>query len=526
MINKKFRDNWREILHFNSNVELGDKFKKVEKKVRIPLTPIEIEPFVLYHIFEFLYPALINDQQNILDLVTSDDGSEVLNLYLYETRKAGIHESVKHLPADFIRFRRKDLEDLERFYNRIMVGIIKNEGLRVSSIRVFKKRAIEYINNYCLDIEELPFDALVMNILELIQKLIEQDLVNIYPEPYTIKFIRDLLSFLNGIRLKKVFELFYKVLPEFNIALIVKSKNLVYIFHLQKVYISKQEKPYLRLKIIGPKELGLDNNSLDDNKILESTRERLVVDKAYLIDQHNILSLIIAVFNLSFYLKEQQLQLLTQKILFGFRSYEKHWRMKPKPTIYNNFTRFLLKLLGFNLNLRKISHWAIPDFFSSFFREYIGLNSKILLIFTDINKSKVLKTSKFNYLTEAARYILLLEIENQALKKIFSINKKDLIRNGEIESLASVRLKLSEKYDFISQIIVIDKLLLKNVIEVFVFHHARYAFLSKIRTVKMFKNPKLFYMFPEIAPYKWLRGKGTISLIKLLLPIFIDKHEF
>ncbi|MFW9780692.1 MAG: hypothetical protein ACFFFB_00200, partial [Candidatus Heimdallarchaeota archaeon] len=224
MINKKFRDNWREILHFNSNVDLGDKFKKVEKKVRIPLTPIEIEPFVLYHMFEFLYPALINDQQNILDLVTSDDGSEVLNLYLYETRKAGIHESVKHLPADFIRFRRKDLEDIERFYNRIMEGIIKNEGLRVSSIRVFKKRAIDYINNYCLDIEELPFDALVMNVLELIQKLIEQDLVNIYPEPYTIKFIRDLLSFLNGIRLKKVFELFYKVLPEFNIALIVKSK--------------------------------------------------------------------------------------------------------------------------------------------------------------------------------------------------------------------------------------------------------------------------------------------------------------
>ncbi|MFW9780693.1 MAG: hypothetical protein ACFFFB_00205, partial [Candidatus Heimdallarchaeota archaeon] len=157
---------------------------------------------------------------------------------------------------------------------------------------------------------------------------------------------------------------------------------------------------------------------------------------------------------------------------------------------------------------------------------YIGLNSKILLIFTDINKSKVLKTSKFNYLAEATRYILLLEIENQTLKKIFSINKKDLIRNGEIESLASIRLKLSEKYDFISQIIIIDKLLLKNVIEVFVFHHARYAFLSKIRTVKMFKNPKLFYMFPEIAPYKWVQGKGTISLIKLLLPIFIDKHEF
>ncbi|MFX1324980.1 MAG: hypothetical protein ACFE8N_08485 [Promethearchaeota archaeon] len=526
MINKKFRDNWRDILHFNSNVDLGDKFKEVDKKVRIPLTPLEIDPFILYHMFEFLYPILINDQQNILDLIISNEGNEVLNLYLYETRKAGIHESVKSLPPDLIKFRRKDLEDFERFYNRIMEGIIKNEGLRVSSIRVFKKRAIEYINNYYLDIEELPFDALVMNALELIQTLIEQDLVIFYPEPYTIKFIRDVVAFLKGIRLKKVFKLFYTLLPEFNIALIVKSKNLVYIIHLQKVYISKQEKPYLRLKIISPKELGLDNNTLDDSKILESIRERLVVDKAYLIDQKNILSLIIAVFNLSFYLNEEQLQLLTQKILFGFRSYEQYWRMKPKPTIYNNFTRFLLKLLWFNLNLRKISHWAIPDFFSSLFRDYIGLNSKILLIFTDINKSRELKTGKFNYLNEAARYNVLLEIENQALKKIYPINEKDLFRNAEIESLESIRLKLSDKYGFISQIIVIDKLLIKKVIELLVFDHARYTLLSKIRTVKMFKNPKLFYMFPEIVPYKWAQHKGTISLIKYLLPIFIDKHEF
>ncbi|MHA2393355.1 MAG: hypothetical protein ACXAEX_15545 [Promethearchaeota archaeon] len=518
MINKKFRDNWREILHFNSNVELGDKFKKVDNKVRIPLTPIDIEPYLLYHMFEILYPKLINDQQNILDIIISDDGNDVLELFLYETKKAGIHESVDRLPPDFIKFRRKDLDDIDRFYNRIMEGIIKKKGIRVSSIRVFKKRVIENINKYCIDMEELPFDNLLMNILELIQTSIEQGLFIIYPEPNTFKFIRDFISFLDGLRLKKLFKLIFTLLPEFNLAITLESKNLMYILHLQKVFLSKQEKPYLRFKIMSPGELGLDSNNLDESGILEAVREQLRVDNAYFIRQDDILSILLAIFNLPINFKEEHILLLIQKILFGFRSYETHWRMKPKPKVYNTITRFLLKLLGFNLNFRKISHWAIPDFFSSLFRDYIGLNSKLLLIFTDINESK--------NLAKAAKYVVLLEIENRTLIKIRAINKKDLIKNGEVESFESIRLNLSERCGFISQIIIIDKLLLKNIIKFFIFEHTRYAFLSKIKTLKMFKNQKLFYMFPEIPPYKLIQKKGSVSLLKLILPILIDKHEF
>ena len=102
MINKKLQKNWLKILKYNSNVELGDKFKLVDDKVRIPLTPIEVNPHLLYYLFEILYPKFINSQQNILDIIISDDGKKIIKSYLYKTKKAGIHESIEIFPYDII----------------------------------------------------------------------------------------------------------------------------------------------------------------------------------------------------------------------------------------------------------------------------------------------------------------------------------------------------------------------------------------------------------------------------------------
>ncbi|MCK4285737.1 MAG: hypothetical protein KAX18_06025, partial [Candidatus Lokiarchaeota archaeon] len=223
---------------------------------------------------------------------------------------------------------------------------------------------------------------------------------------------------------------------------------------------------------------------------------------------------------------EENLSLLLQKILFGFRSFENHWHLRPRPIVYKNLLRFLVRLIGFNLNLRKISHWAIPEFIFNIMRNNLGLNSKILLIISDITKFKKLNLSNFKYLEKVARYLFVIEIENNTLVQIHSVKREDLIIEKEIESLESIRLRFSEKYGYLSNIIILDKLLLQNLIKNFMFEHSKIAPRSKIRTLKMLKKQKFFYMFPELPPYKLIKKKGSISLIKLLLPIIIDKHEF
>lgn len=527
MINKKFRENWIKMLDFNSNIDRGDKTKLTEDKIRIPLTPLEINPYLLYYLFEIIYPKFINSQQNILDIIISDDGRNILKLYLYKTRKAGIHESLEILPLDAIKLHKKDFENIDKFYTRILDGLIKKKKGRVSSIRIFKEQAINHINQYCLDIEDLPLDVLLIRFLDLIQELIDRNVFIIYPEPQIFKFLKDIINFLNGYSLNNFFKIVYSYLPEFNISFIFGSETLTFILHLQKIFISKSEEPFLRLKLLIPEDLGISIERLRENEILELVKERLQTDQSYYIYQHDVISLLTEVSNLSANIKKENALLIIQKLLFGYRSFEKLWFLKPKPVIYNNLLRFLTRLIGFNVNLRKISHWAIPELISSLFDSWFGLNSKILVILTDNQQSKNLNLKNFNYLKEVSEYILLFEIENKTLVKINSINKKELFNNNkEIESLESIRHILSEKFGFLSTIIIIDRQLVQDLIKHFIFERTKYSPLSKIKTLKMLKKQKFFFLFPELPPYKLLKRKGTISFIKLVLPILIDKHEF
>ena len=526
MINKEFRDNWLEILKYNSNVDLGNKFKFVDKKVKIPLTPIEIEPHVLYHLFEALYPKFINSQQNIVDVVISDDEKDIQSLFLYETKKAGIHESIEKLPLNLIKFKKKHLGDIGRVYNRIAERILKKKGLRVSSIRLLKERAVEYINEYHAEINEIPITPLIKKALDVLQKLLEEELFYIYPEPKPLKYIKTFILFLNQIRLKELFQLIYNLLPEFNLSFILGSKELMIILRLQKKILSTQVEPYLDFKIMSPNELGVNLEGMDKNEMLEIVKERLNTDKAYYLNQTDIITCLTELFPLLVNLKNENLQLFFQKVLFLYRSYNKRWAMAPKPIVYNNILRFLFRILGFNLNLRKLSHWAIPDFFSNLIGYNLGLNFKVLLIFTNEGKFKSLKVSQSNYLEKTTKYLLLVEVENKIVKKISSLKKEEIITNGDTQTLKSLWVQLSKKHGFISTIVVLNMYFIEYLVQNFIFKHSRFRLFSKIKAIKMLRNKRYFHMFPELPVYKLIQAKGAFSLFKLLLPIFIDKHEF
>jgi len=554
LFNQKFKDNWYAILKYNSNIRLKNKDKIVETKVKIPFTPIEVEPHLIHYLFKTLYPKFVNDQQNILDVIISDDGKEVIRLYLYETKEAGIHQSIERLPLDFIKFHKKDLKDLDNLYNRILGDVFKKKGIRVSSLRIFKEKAITYINEYFVGLEDTPFDVLIMKVLNLIQKMVEQDLFSLYPEPEAFKFIKGFINLLNGIQLDEIFRIIYILLPEFNFAFILGSKELGLIMHLQKVKISKQVRPYLRFKLMSPADLALikthveiklpknkavdaqlaatiDNQldltpkNLNKNEVIQLVRDQLKTEKAYYLKQTDLISIITDLFNLPVNLKDDNLKLIFQKILFGYRSYENHWKLQPKPKIYNNLRRFLIRLLGINYNLRKLSHWAISDFIFSLYRGNLGLNCKILFFFTDVAETKYNRKG-INFLGKVTKHIIFVEVENGALTTIKVINKEDLILNKENESLESIWLTSSTKLGFLSTIVILDKTLLQEFISHFIFEQTKFAPFKKMKILKMFKNKKYFDMFPEIPPYKLLRKHGAFSLFKLLLPIFIDRHEF
>jgi len=525
LINNKFKDNWRNILEFNSKIEIWDRSKISEEEVRIPLTPITIKASILYYLFEILYPKFINDQQNILDIIISDEEKEILGLYLYQTSKAGIHETIQKLPNDIIKLHKKDYENIDKFFKRIQETMMKKNSVRISSIRMFYKEGINLLNRYSSDIEEKSIESSVFKIIELIQTLFEKNLFLIYPEPTICRFLKEFFLTLNNIRLYKFFKFLYKLLPEFNLSFLLSSEKQNIILHLQKIK-SNLEKSNLRLELKTFYELGIDNKALNRKVLLNKIQESLKTEKTYFIKQKDLISIFTDFIELLVPIKKENLKFLFQELLFGYRSFEDHWELMPRPLIYNSLIRFLLRLLGFNYNLRKISHWSIPDLIFDLLDSFFGLNSKVLVLFTDVGSLKKLDSEKDNYLKNSIKNSLFLEIENSTLTNLKLVSPESLFSNTESNSLESIRSRCIKEFGFITAIIVIDNTLIKYFIEDFIYNHSKFALTSKLKMLKMVKNEYYFNIFPKFPLYKVIKKRGIFSNLRLFLPILIDKHEF
>jgi len=527
LINKEFTKNWLKILKFTATRDIVEEPELVKEDVRIPLSPITINANILYHFFELLYPKFINDQQNILDIIISETNkkNKVVALYLYKTKKAGIHEMVESLPNELIRIKSLDIEKLDDLFNKVQTQIMKEKGVRISSIRLFKKEAIDLINKHCENIDIISQYQFFTRITTLIQKFFEQDLFLIYPEPTIFKFLRDSIKLLNNIQIQSLFKFIEEVLPEFNTSLLIDGSNIKVVVFLQKK-ILKSGKSELSLKFFTPDDFGISVDNLDIKDNLSIIQKKLKTENTYYLNQNDIISLVSDIFELAIPLKKDNIQFLLQKALFGYRSYENHWDMVPRPIIYNNFIRFILRLFGFNLNLKKLSHWAIPDVIINYIDFYFGLNSKVLFIITDLKRNKKVKNSQERLLKNICEYIILLEFENSTLKIIRRINKEELFLGTYYNSLDSIKEIMSKKFGFLSAIVIFDKFLLQNILKNFVFGHSKSLFFPRLKTLKLLKNKKYLTIYPEFPPYKLMNKKRTISFVKLILPILIDKHEF
>jgi hypothetical protein len=518
-------ENWSKILNFNANIEIIEESNLPKKKVRIPLTPIKVDANILYYLFELLYPKFINDQQNILDIIISNDGNEILKVILYKTKKAGIHESFQILLNDIIDFQLKyvkNLDDFDEQFSKIQISLIEKTGLRISSIRIFKKKAIDIINKYCENIEEFSIYEFLNRFMDLVQNLFEKDIFYIFPRPNIYKFIKEGINLLNGIKFAKIFEFLDEIFLKFNTAFVLSSEKLILILQIRKLK-SHKGKSEIIFNIFTLKDLEIDTEGLSIEEILNVIQNKLKSDNVYYLNQNNLMNLLLDVFELDFPIAKEGIQLLLQKGLFGLRSFENIWYMVPRPKVYKSLIRFFVRLLGININLKKISHWAIPELIFNTLDLYLGLKYKILIILTSLTKKNMKKADYLNYAFEHA---FLLEIENRRVVQIIPINNNEIFSDDKINTLEIIRANTSEKYGFVSAVINIDKSLLREVLDNFGSKLSKYKPLSKSKTYKMFKKECYFNIYPKLPPYKLIKDKGMISLFKIVLPILIDKHEF
>ncbi|MFW9952199.1 MAG: hypothetical protein ACFFKA_18925 [Candidatus Thorarchaeota archaeon] len=510
MINNNLAKNWEKIIKFNSKIEMVDNPMSFTDKVQIPLTSIEISAYLLYYIFQEFYPKLLNDQLNVIDVIISDYEIDniVLKAFVYQMNKPGIHQNVKEIDKNDITLKFKDLNDCELIFSQLQSSLKKKLGLKISNFRMIKKRGLDLINRHMENINKYSFSELIESILDLIQTLIKKDLIILYPQPPIINFLKECFLAINNLKLSKIFHYIERLLDYEDVSIILKSK-------IFPILITWKRNPQLNKP--NDKILSIDWIKIPDNSRVDLEKVRLELKHKYTLslDLIVVIDYFVEVIETKIPISQEKLTILFQKLLFGIRSYQTFWNVSPKPLFTHFLLRFLLRIIGIDLNINKLSHWVIPEFLLSLLNPYSGMQGKVLLILTD--QDSRLKEN---------RLFILLNFENGAIIKVEEIELGIYSSEAFVKNLTELKLQVSKTLGFLSLIIKIDKNLLQFIMEGFISNIHRISIFKILNLIRLLKNPNYFEINPPIPLYTFIRSKSIYTIVKTIFSISTDKHNF
>ncbi len=525
MINDEIKSIWLKIINFNARLESLEQVPLSEERITLPILNLEIPASILHYYTAILYPKFVNDQQNILDIIISRDRKQILKIFLYETRKAGVIERLEKIPNNVIVFQARDLENIEELFNKLQLILIERKGVKINSMRIFYEEFIDLLNKYCLNTEKPSLFETTLNFCEFVQKVTDDEMFYIFPEPNTYSFINKLMNLMKGISLKNLCKNIYELLPESRFALVIGSQKSYWIIKLQKK-AARDLNSSFSMEINFLEDMLKNPSELPIKEILRIIRTSAKLETLFYVNEDDLIHLFSEAVELELMNNAEKAQLVLQKALYGYRSFEKKWYSFPRPIVYNNLVRFLIRIFGINLNLKNLSHWAIPDLIYTSFNAQFGLHSKLLLIITDLHNFQNLNPKDTNYLKLGNKFVYLLEIENGTLYRIVPLKFNDIVSSSEKTSLKLIQNYVSSQYGYISAVINVDKYLLSEYFKYFVWNISSINLIKKLLVFRLIRKPYYFDMYPELPAYKLMKKTNIIKLLKLMLPIIIDKHEF
>ena len=235
MFDTNFKENWNKILKFNSKISITETPESITEDVKVPLTPILTDTFLLYKLISYFYPLFINTQKNELDIIVSDYDIEniVLDIYLHESRSAGVYERSQRLPKETLKLKQDDLNDISSLFHDIERTILAKTNIKISSLRIHKKRFIDLLTTHNTNLQKYDFSQTLTSLFNIIQKAIDDDLLLIYPNPLVFQFISRLFTIL-GMSLSRITEEVIHLVKKMDLALILANNDLSFLSRVYK----------------------------------------------------------------------------------------------------------------------------------------------------------------------------------------------------------------------------------------------------------------------------------------------------
>ena len=168
------------------------------------------------------------------------------------------------------------------------------------------------------------------------------------------------------------FQHFFKyledILPKSRLTLTI-TNNANYISY----FLEKTKNSVIVNNCDIPLQIFKESDKIKRNhSLLENLEKNYSSKHNYLFQFSMIFDLLNEIINTALPISISRLKYLLQKTVYHYTRMGQSWEIMPKPLVYNPGIRFLAYMLGYRLNLRKISYWSIFEQLHSIFRMNLG----------------------------------------------------------------------------------------------------------------------------------------------------------
>ena len=370
------------------------------------------------------------------------------------------------------------------------------------------------------------FLQLWKNILSLMHPESNDAEVEIIPEASVEQFFNQIHAFFGEISYSKITSFVKSIFPETPLTITLYNKRLEKPEYLA-YHLKLSDSRWTLTRCIIPQDILTYTDQIEqEQKVLRHLAETHDCKYNFSFDVQPLLKFIKDILETPIPPTANRLNLLMQKGLYRYRNSGRFWSVYPKPLIYKGGIRYLVYMLGYRLNLQKISHWSIPTLMQWGINSTLGLVHRSVIIISD----SIDDLQSVNF--EKIQLASLWTIENGAATEFRALTAEDLQSKeempGDSQTLVRIRQILSEKYGYITTILWFTPELLKNLVSTLVLdlHSHTIGLKNLSHTLELLQNTDHLRVEPESPFYSLIKNEKPKNLLKILAPLITDLNEF
>ena len=534
-------NDWKRILTGAQGYTINKKFLNIGAK--IPFISLDIDIKSFYFLWVELYPLFMNSNSNSLELIV-DNNVKINNCILHKSNKDGMYIEAIKIDVNKLPNFSTNLKNVNEIYNTLRIWVKQAYNVDIGNIRIIP---LDMINDF-ISIHEKYFKKginygflkMIGEYIDIIVKNRNQQLLLCYPPSPLFEFLNSFYEYFVNFSYFDIMKVFRSYLPKSKMTVSFRLKEpsafLSYFINISQSRIS--------FEFIPIPDYVFSTNTSDkiEDKILKFLKKDCSTNLNLIFQLEDITELILEVIQSQIPLQKDRFLLIEEKFLNFYRNIGIPWDMGPKPYIYNNNLRFWIYFLGFYINPRKLSFWAIPTITQSLLSMLFNLTGDTLLLtgkkFPNLTNGKKIDklngfevsmidgmVEKFEYINDSELQNILEITRNEILKK--SKEGKSKIDRSLI--LSQIRTEFSEKIGFVSSVVWISDEMISKITKILLidFHRQnRFSGRKLVRILNYFRKNRYFSVFPENPLYKKVKKQNSLQFLKSITPIFTDLHEF